>query len=63
MEIDDEERRCLLLGPDPSSLRSLDRARDGGPELEASAAGSSTNGSKLSPGLADREIRGQGISP
>jgi hypothetical protein len=61
--MDEDDRICLLLGPGPSSLLSLDRARDGGHEFEASAAGSSTNGNKLSPGLADRDSRGQGISP
>jgi hypothetical protein len=63
LETDDAERVCLLLGAGPSSRLSLDRARDDEPELPTSAPGSSTSGSRLSPGLADRDIRGQGISP
>jgi hypothetical protein len=60
-EIDDGDRICLPLGPEPSAL-SLGRARDPKSEFAASVGGSATNGNKLSPGLADRDIRGQGMA-
>lgn len=63
LEIDDEDRTCLPLDPDPSPTLSLDRARDTGSEFVALLVGNSTNGNTLSPGLEDREIRGQGMSP
>jgi hypothetical protein len=63
LEIDDEDRICLPLDADLSPALSLDRARDTGSEFVALLVGNSTNGNALSPGLEDREIRGQGMSP
>lgn len=60
-EIDDGDRICLGLVPEPSAL-SLGRARDPRSEFAASVGGSVTNGNKLSPGLADRDIPGQGMA-
>ena len=50
-------RVCLLLDLD----LSWDRGRDGGSELGELIVGIATSGNKLAPGLAEREMRGQGI--
>jgi hypothetical protein len=55
---DDGDRACPLLDLD----LALDRGCDGGSELAALMVGRFANGSKLPPGLADRDMRGQAMS-
>jgi len=57
---EDVVRVCPFLDRDLSLPR--DRGRDGGSELGDCIVGIVTMGSKLAPGLADREMRGQGIA-
>lgn len=57
--MDEEVRACLLLDLDLSG----DPRLEGGSNRELSPAGRFVKGSRLAPGLADRDMRGQAIPP
>jgi hypothetical protein len=57
LAMDEGDLVCLLLDPD----LSLARGRECGPESAVLIVGNWAKGNKLSPGLADRERRGQAI--